>query len=71
MLFWFEKRVAPIRVLIIFVPMRNPNQKGETVKIGYARVSTQEQHLDLQLDALHQAAAKNLPGATGDHTEGF
>ena len=47
-LFWFEKRVAPIRVLIILVPMRNPNQKGETVKIGYARVSTQEQHLDLR-----------------------
>jgi predicted site-specific integrase-resolvase len=29
--------------------MRNPNQKGDTVKIGYARVSTQEQHLDLGL----------------------
>jgi hypothetical protein len=27
--------------------MCNPNQKGEKVKIGYARVSTQKQHLDL------------------------
>jgi DNA invertase Pin-like site-specific DNA recombinase len=40
--------------------MRNPNQKGETVKIGYARVSTLEQHLDLQLDALHQAGCETI-----------
>jgi DNA invertase Pin-like site-specific DNA recombinase len=40
--------------------MRHPNQKGETVKIGYARVSTQEQHLDLQLDALYQAGCEKI-----------
>ena len=40
--------------------MRHPNQKGDTVKIGYARVSTQEQHLDLQLDALHQAGCEKI-----------
>jgi DNA invertase Pin-like site-specific DNA recombinase len=40
--------------------MRHPNQKGDTVKIGYARVSTLEQHLDLQLDALHQAGCEKI-----------
>ena len=38
-LFWYEKLVVSIRVLCILVLMHNPNQKGDTVKIGYARVS--------------------------------
>jgi DNA invertase Pin-like site-specific DNA recombinase len=44
------------------------------VKVGSARVSTQEQHLDLQLDALHQEGCEaiyqeQVSGAKTDRPE--
>jgi DNA invertase Pin-like site-specific DNA recombinase len=54
--------------------MSNTNHKGDPVKIGYARVSTQEQHLDLQLDALHHEGCEpiyqeQVSGAKTDRPE--
>ncbi len=60
--------------MIFLTSLLNLTGNTETMKIGYARVSTKEQNLDRQIDALQQAGcekifSEQISGATKERPE--
>jgi hypothetical protein len=55
-----EYGLTPRTGVSFFGVTQEKNQVGEPIKVGYARVSTDEQKMDMQINALRRAGCTHI-----------